>query len=365
MGQMMDQYLSVHDQDEAQSTYEAIRHSISAFPNAPLRLFILGIGNTASSGVCERLAAAGGGEYLLAVSEESILSKCTSLLRVGRSSTITDVSVDWTTGISPGRGPSPHLQVQQSPPESSIPEMSLSIRSVFFAIIHTKAVPKQVVIQGKANDQDVSFHVDVESAKFGRQLAQPPFIHTLAAHRLIRDLEDSSANSESDRRKEIVRLGEYYQIASSCTSFVGVDHGVIHHRPRIQQKASTPSMTGVTSVIGAIWQYLTDPSGWFGSSTAIQSKRGRNERLPGGWSTSDSADSEDPSESDTEYTDNSRDDDDWDSNGTFSTLSSLSSYSSSDSGQAKTPSTTPGYIDPGTIRSPSTGLFDERQDREI
>jgi len=333
--QLMDKHLSIPDQDEAQSSYNAIHHSISTSPNAPLRLFILGIGNTVSSDVCSGLAAAGGGEYLLAVSKESILLKCTSLLRAGRTSTITDVSVDWMAGISPVRGSSPRLQVQQSPPEATIPEMSPSIRSVFFAIIHTKTVPKEVIIRGKANGQDVSFRVDVESAKFGRQLTDPPlFIHTLAAHRLIRDLEVGNAkgkDSENDNRKEIVRLGEHYQIASSCTSFVAVDNGVQSHRPRIQQKVSTPSMNAGSSRLGAFLQYL---SGWIGSSTGTsQTNRGRNERLPGGWSTSESEDSGVPIESDTEYTDDSKENEDWDSDNTFSTISSLSSYSSGDSGR--------------------------------
>lgn len=317
------------DQDEAQTAYAAVRHSISASPNASLRLFILGIGSTVSSDVCSRLAAAGNGEYLLAVSQESILSKCTSLLRAGRSSTITDVSVDWTADISPGRGPSSQPQVvQQSPPESSIPEMSPSIRSVFFAIIHTETVPKQVIIRGKANGEVVSFRVDVETAKFGRQLTEPPFIHTLAAHRLIRDLEDGNGggrNSEGSHRREIVRLGEDYQIASSCTSFVAVvDSGARHRRPKTQPKASILSVAAVTSFVGAIWQYFTDPS-----ATGSQAP-GHNERLPGGWH---SADSRVPSESDTEYTDDSKDYDDWDSDNSFSTLSSLETYSSGDSGR--------------------------------
>lgn len=208
--------------------------------------------------------------------------------------------------------------------------MSPSMRSVFFAIIHTDTVPKQLIIRGKADSKDVSFHVDVESAKFGRQLAEPSFIHALAAHQLIRSLEDGNANarnSDSAQRREIVRLGEYYQIASSCTSFVAVDHGERSRRRRIQP--STPPTTTATSLIGTIWQYLTDPSGWFGSSTATgQPVPGHKERFPGGWSTSDSGDSEVTSESDTEYTDNSKD---WDSENTFSSLSSVESYSSGDS----------------------------------
>jgi hypothetical protein len=64
--QLMVYYLSVPDQDEAQRASNAIRHSISANPNAPLRL-----SDTMSSGVCSRLAV-GHGEYLLAVLPESI-----------------------------------------------------------------------------------------------------------------------------------------------------------------------------------------------------------------------------------------------------------------------------------------------------
>ena len=82
-------------------------------------------------------------------------------------------------------------------------------------------------------------------------------------------------------------------------------------------------MAAVTSLVGAIWQYFTDPSAT--GSRAL----GHNERLPGGWY---SADSRVPSESDTEDTDDSKDYDDWDSDNSFSTLS-LSSYSSGDSGR--------------------------------
>lgn len=297
---------------------------------APLRLFILGIGHTVSSDVCERLATAGGGQHLLAVSQESILLKCTSLLRAGRTSTITDVGVNWTADISP-----PQHQVQQSPPELPTPEMYPSSRSVFFAIIHTKAAPKQVVIRGKVDGKDESILVEVESMKFGGRLSEPPFIHTLAANRLIRDLEDGNVKgkqSQITQREKIVRLGEYYQLASSHTSFVAVDYGEVHPRPQIQQKTSTLSTT-VVSFVGAVWQYLRSPA------AAGPPKRRQNNGLPGGWSPSGSADSEVPSEidTDTEYSDSSEDHDDWDSDNTFSTLSSLESHSSVDVRQTRRP----------------------------
>ena len=305
---------------------------MSSSPNTPLRLFILGIGDTVSSSVCKTLAEAGGGKYLLAVSQESILLKCTSLLRAGRTSTITDVSVDWAAGIPPGHGaPS----IQQSPPESSIPELYPFSRSVYFAIIPTNTAPRQVVIRGKADGKDVFIHVDVDSMKFGHRISEPPFIHTLAAHRLIRDLEEGNAKGkrpETAQRREIVRLGEYYQLASSQTSFVAVDYGEVYLRP---QRSPNPPAT-LTSLVSAVWKYLTDPTALFRSPPAGSGwpKQGHGNGLPGGWSTSDSADSGTPAQSSTEYSDDSEDYDDWasqHSNDSLSTLSSLESYSSVDS----------------------------------
>lgn len=338
---LVDPYLSFHNQGDAQIARDVVLDSISAPPNAPLRLFILGIGDTVSSDVCERLATAGNGHYLLAVSAESILSKCTGLLRAGRTSTITDVSVDWTADIPPGHSTSVQPFIQQSPPESSFPEMYPSSRSVLFAIIHTRAVPKQVVVRGKVDGKDVFIRVDVESAKFGRQLSKPPFIHTLAANRLIRDLEDENAKgklSEITQRREVVKLGEYYQLASSHTSFVAVDYGEVQpHDPTPRQEPSVLS-TAVTSLVGSIWQYLADPTSLFKSATATdRPKHARNDGLPGGWGASDSADSEVPSDLDTEYSDSDEDYDEWASDDTFSTLSSLESYSSVDTRQAQRP----------------------------
>lgn len=287
--------------------------------------------------MCEQLANAGGGKYLLAFSPESILPQCTGLLRAGRTSTITDVSVDWTAGISPGYGPSHQLRVQQSPPELSIPEVYPFSRSLYFAIISSETVPRQVVVRGKANGKEVVMRVDVESAKFGRKLSEPPFIHTLTAHRLIRDLEVGDTKgklSEVDQRREIVKLGEYYQLASEHTSFVAVDHGEV--RPRQTDLQSSPaSPVTMASVVSSFLRYFTDPTALFWSPTVgSRPKKGHTNGLPGGWSTPEGTDSAVPSDQDTDYSDlDANEDDDWgtqDSDDSFSTLSSLESYSSVD-----------------------------------
>jgi len=329
----MDSYLTHPGQDEEQRARDAIHQNMSTSLNAPLRLFILGIGEYVSSSVCKSLADAGGGEYLLAVSRESILSKCTGLLRAGRTSAITDVSVEWMPEMLPGHGPSSPPLLQQSPPESSIPEVYPFTRSLYFAIIPTNTIPSRVVIRGKANGKDVFIHVDVESMKFGGRMSEPPFIHTLAAHRLIRDLEDGRAKgkrSETTQREEVVRLGEYYQLASSHTSFVAVDHGVVHPRDKLNPPNHS---TFVSSLVGTVWQYLTNPTALFGSLvTRSWPKQGHSNGLPGGWSTPNT-DSGGPPPSSTESSEGSEDDDDDDwashhSDNSFSTLSSLESYSS-------------------------------------
>lgn len=199
--------------------------------------------------------------------------QCTSLLRAGRTSTITDVSVDWTADIPTGHGPPSQPLVQQSPPETSIPEVYAFDRSLYFAIISAETVPKQVVIRGKANGKEVFIRVDVENAKLGRRisdppLSDPPFIHTLAARGLIRDLEAGGVKGKEPEavQREIVRLGEYYQLASSHTSFVAVDYGEVHPRDQNQQESLNFSAT-VTSFVSAIWGYLVDPASLFRSPT--------------------------------------------------------------------------------------------------
>ena len=51
-------------QDEAGIALKAIQNNMSTSPNALLRLFVLGTGDTVSSDVCKKLAATGGGNHL-------------------------------------------------------------------------------------------------------------------------------------------------------------------------------------------------------------------------------------------------------------------------------------------------------------
>ena len=65
--------------------------SAAAAVHAPLRVFTLGIGETTSTEMCQGIARAGGGVCLMAATEESIIAKCSKLVKASRSEILSDV----------------------------------------------------------------------------------------------------------------------------------------------------------------------------------------------------------------------------------------------------------------------------------
>lgn len=123
--------------------------------------------------------------------------------------------------------------LQQAP--SAIPEFYPGSRFIVSAILSkTTRVPSSVILRGETPDgQAVELDVPVRAANF--QKAWPPLVHTLAAHRLIQELEDGyldclgvTAKVEPDRAKEIaraaiVRVSTEYQLASKYASFIAIE----------------------------------------------------------------------------------------------------------------------------------------------
>lgn len=62
---------------------------------APLRIFTLGIGGTIYSAMCEGIARAGNGVCLMAITSESIVAKCSKLVRASRTYILKNITVDW------------------------------------------------------------------------------------------------------------------------------------------------------------------------------------------------------------------------------------------------------------------------------
>ena len=199
----------------------------NAKPEAPLRVFTLGIGATTSTELCEGISRASNGACLMAVSSESIVGKCSKLVKASRSEILRDVAIEWGAQVDP-RGQSTDLQkavLRQSP---EIPPLIYDgIRFVVFALINDPkyTIPAEITVRAKRVGTGEISEFSVPVQELNRAAAgAPPLVHTLAARRMIMDLEDQDRdNISEDTKAAIVHLGEQYQLACRFTSFIAVE----------------------------------------------------------------------------------------------------------------------------------------------
>ncbi|THG93987.1 hypothetical protein EW026_g7389 [Hermanssonia centrifuga] len=198
-------------------------------PGASLRVFTLGIGETTSTDMCEGIARVGNGVCLMAATSESIMAKCSKLVRASRSDILKNVSVDWGVtaelGDLNGRLEQGNTSFRQGPRKLS--SIYAGNRFVVFAIIKREKfeIPKEVVLSAqRSSGEMLKFTIPVEEISLVRQEPQRPLIHTLAARRIITDLEDGNRGwTPFSTKAAIVYLGEEYQLASKYTSFIAVE----------------------------------------------------------------------------------------------------------------------------------------------
>ena len=115
--------------------------------------------------MCEGIARAGNGEFLLAVHTESILQKCAKLFNAARSPFLRGISINWgnistTPGVTFSHQGSPRSVatrslplVQQAP--HTIHAIHVGTRMNIFALItsrHAKP-PKEIVVSGVLDDE--------------------------------------------------------------------------------------------------------------------------------------------------------------------------------------------------------------------
>lgn len=204
---------------------------------APLRVFTLGIGEGASSAMCEGIARAGNGVCLMATSSENILGKCAKLVRASRTFILKNISVDWGTPVNkPAKsGFGFHSATRpreclQSP--TKIESLYPGLRLVVTAMIKDEAfkIPEQVILSGQrdGNGEVIEFRIPVQLVQPAEEDDTIPLVNTLAARRIITELEDpknESQHTEEQKKATIIRFGEEYQLASRYTSFVAIgDH---------------------------------------------------------------------------------------------------------------------------------------------
>ncbi|KAJ6542724.1 von Willebrand factor type A domain-containing protein [Mycena capillaripes] len=264
-----------------------VKDAVAAAPkNAFLRVSVLGIGNSASTAMCEGMARVGNGTCMMVGEQETAFTgKIARMLKAAKTPPIFNISVDWgrravedaasppdyddfeiveepsekkdktkktlnifDEGIEDPIGtittpalPAPEVvlppppQVQQAP--FGIQNLFPNIRLNVYAILQGKPIPETVTIRGSTADgAEIELPVPVVLSHLQNAADSPPAIHALAARKIVQDLEDGKhalaktlMNSDDTDlltrtvKASIIRLGKMYSIVSSHTSFVAVD----------------------------------------------------------------------------------------------------------------------------------------------
>ncbi|KAK7055153.1 von Willebrand factor type A domain-containing protein [Favolaschia claudopus] len=274
--------------------FDEVKEAVARAPaKAYLRVFVLGIGNSASTAMIEGIARVGHGTCMMVGEQEtSFTGKIARLLKAARTPPISDIAVD--CGISPVAAPRGEedeyvvvedendskgektmvastlnvfdealdplqLDTQTAPPAPGVvllppapfQQSPFRIRTLspgnrlnVYAILQGRTVPQFITLRGTTEDgSEIELVVPVTLSGLSNAPDSPSAVHTLAARKIIQDIEDGQhalAEGISDDadllartvKASIVRLAKTYSISSSHTSFVAVDETATHHVSR-------------------------------------------------------------------------------------------------------------------------------------
>ncbi|KAJ3327129.1 hypothetical protein HDU76_012344 [Blyttiomyces sp. JEL0837] len=239
-----------------------------------VRVFSLGIGNDVSHDLVEGMARVGGGFAQFVVENEKLQGKVIRMLKGAVLPPVVDYKVRWTgleedDGLVASSADDHGFEVVEKekkkislfgnllktieekkeivvkdfkrlvqPAPFEVPVLWPGVRFTAYAILDSSiAVPSTIKITGTSPDGPLELEIPVKhTSTTGTQ------IHTLAARKLIRDLEDGTSYLQPYLKKtqnlvgpvpgktvkeEIVKIGVKYSLASKFTSFIAVEKDVL------------------------------------------------------------------------------------------------------------------------------------------
>ncbi|KAJ7468659.1 von Willebrand factor type A domain-containing protein, partial [Mycena latifolia] len=220
-----------------------VKSAVAAAPKtAYIRVSALGIGNSASTAMCEGIARAGNGTCMMVGEEEtSFTGKIARMLKAARTPPISNITVDWgrpaveEKGAAPpyeddfelvdasekaigkktlnifdegidepmdlDTAPAPPPPAVVLPPPPAVQQAPFVIRNLFpnirlnaYAFLQGTnccIIPKTVTIRGSTADgAEIELPIPIIFSHLQNSPGAPPAIHALAARKIIQDLED-------------------------------------------------------------------------------------------------------------------------------------------------------------------------------
>ncbi|CAG8589441.1 353_t:CDS:2 [Dentiscutata erythropus] len=224
--------------------------------NDDLRLFSIGIGDSVSHNLVESVSRAGKGYAQFVTNNERMDKKILGMLKNAIKPPIKDYNITWTNQILDDNLPTEtnpvdkpiisffsdnttppttdqkiftNIKIQQAP--YLIPPIYPGTRFIVYCILENGIEPcKEITLSGISTEGPIKLSVSLDPVAL-----QGSKIHTLAARKLIQDLEEGSSfihkhpkNSgktipNSLIREQVTNLGVTYSLASKYTSFLAID----------------------------------------------------------------------------------------------------------------------------------------------
>jgi len=217
--------------------------------NNNARVFSLGIGNSVSHHLVEGIARAGKGTSFFAMEGERMEKKVIKQLKDATQPALQKVSIDWGLKESPINkeekikekpfGQKVMSLLSYTSPSAKeqpviIKQAPFIIPPIFdrnhfrvYCIFTGDKLPTSVTVIAESPDGPLTVELPVNE----NNIIKGDLIHTLAARRLVRDLEEGTSYLHSDNpypnpsliKDEVIRLGKKYKLASKFTSFIAVE----------------------------------------------------------------------------------------------------------------------------------------------